>query len=63
MKESRDARLRRAEPRIAVTDIIEIISISITATGNLLNKLKETDLIEPVYGQGKGKYKFITSKE
>lgn len=44
-------------------DIMEIIAVSITAAGNLLNKLKEAELIEPVSGQGKGKYKFAMPKK
>jgi predicted HTH transcriptional regulator len=40
-------------------DIMEILSISITAAGNLINKLKEAGLIEAVRGQGKGKYRFV----
>lgn len=44
-------------------DIMEITSVSITAAGNLLNKLKEAELIEPVTGQGKGKYKFVMPKQ
>lgn len=44
-------------------DIMEIINISITAAGNLINKLKEAELIEPVRGQGKGKYKFVVPQE
>lgn len=43
-------------------DIMEITSVSITAAGNLLNKLKEANLIEPVTGHGKGKYKFTVPK-
>lgn len=44
-------------------DIMEIVNISITAAGNLINKLKEAELIESVTGQGKGKYKFVMTKE
>lgn len=40
-------------------DIMEILSISITAAGNLLNNLKNAGLIKAVSGYGKGKYKFI----
>ena len=36
---------------------------SVTAAGNLITKLKNADLIEPVSGFGKGKYKFIPPKE
>ena len=44
-------------------DIMDIVNISITAAGNLINKLKEAELIEPVIGQGKGKYKFAEPKK
>jgi predicted HTH transcriptional regulator len=44
-------------------DMMEILSLSITAAGNLIKKLKEAGLIEPVSGQGKGKYKFIEPNE
>lgn len=44
-------------------DIMEILSISITAAGNLLNNLKNAGLIEAVSGYGKGKYKFIEPRE
>ena len=36
---------------------------SVTAAGNLITKLKNADLIEPVSGFGKGKYKFVAPKE
>lgn len=39
-------------------DIMELTDISITAAGNLLNSLKNADLIVPVAGFGKGKYQF-----
>lgn len=44
-------------------DIIGIVNISITAAGNLINKLKEAGVIEAVIGQGKGKYKFTEQKK
>ena len=44
------------------SDIAAITNDSVTAAGNLLNKLKEAELIEPVRGQGKGKYKFVIPK-
>lgn len=44
-------------------DIIGIVNISITAAGNLINKLKEAGVIEAVIGQGKGKYKFTERKK
>ena len=33
-----------------------------SAAGNLITKLKNADLIEPVSGFGKGKYKFVSPK-
>ena len=44
-------------------DIIGLVNISITAAGNLINKLKEAGLIEPIIGRGKGKYKFTEPKK
>ena len=41
----------------------DITKDSVTAAGNLITKLKNADLIEPVSGFGKGKYKFIAPKE
>ncbi len=40
-------------------DVAEIIGVSQTAAGNLINKLKTAHIIEPVSGFGKGKYKFV----
>ncbi len=45
------------------SDIAAITKDSVTATGNLITKLKNVDLIEPVSGFGKGKYKFTAPKE
>lgn len=45
------------------SDIAAITKDSVTAAGNLIAKLKNADLIEPVSGFGKGKYKFIAPKE
>ena len=45
------------------SDIATITKDSVTAAGNLITKLKNADLIEPVSGFGKGKYKFIPPKE
>lgn len=45
------------------SDIAVITNNSVTAAGNLITKLKNADLIEPVSGFGKGKYKFIYPKE
>ena len=44
------------------SDIAAITKDSVTAAGNLITKLKSAGLIEPVAGQGKGKYKFIPPK-
>ena len=44
------------------SDIAAITKDSVTATGNLITKLKNADLIEPVSGFRKGKYKFIAPK-
>lgn len=44
------------------SDIATITKDSVTAAGNLITKLKNADLIEPVSGFGKGKYKFIAPK-
>lgn len=41
------------------SDIAVITHDSVTAAGNLINKLKKAGLIEAVIGHGKGKYKFI----
>ena len=45
------------------SDIAAITKDSVTAAGNLITKLKNADLIEPVSGFGKGKYKFTLPKE
>ena len=39
-------------------DIIEILGVSSTYAGKLINQMKQINIIEPVLGQGKGKYKF-----
>ena len=44
-------------------DIAAITKDSVTAAGNLIPKLNNADLIEPVSGLWKGKYKFIPPKE
>ncbi len=41
------------------SDIIQICNLAPSSAGKMLNKLKETGLIEAVIGQGRGKYKFI----
>lgn len=45
------------------SDIAAITNDSVTAAGNLINKLKSVDLIESVSGFGKGKYKFVAPKQ
>lgn len=45
------------------SDIATITKDSVTAAGNLIIKLKNADLIEPVSGFGKGKYKFMPPEE
>lgn len=45
------------------SDIAAITRDSVTAAGNLINKLKNAGLIEAVSGYGKGKYRFIEPQE
>ena len=45
------------------SEVATITKDSVTAAGNLIMKLKNADLIEPVSGFGKGKYKFMSPKE
>lgn len=45
------------------SDIAALTKDSVTAAGNLIIKLKNADLIEPVSGFGKGKYKFVPPEE
>lgn len=45
------------------SDIAAITKDSVTAAGNLIAKLRSADLIEPVRGFGKGKYKFKVLKK
>ena len=40
------------------SDIAGITGDSLTAAGNLITKLKQAELLEPVGGCGKGKYRF-----
>ena len=44
------------------TDVAAITHDSVTSAGNLINKLKDADMLETVRGFGKGKYKFRESK-
>lgn len=39
-------------------EIMQMFGIASSSAGKFLTKLKEFNLIEPVFGQGKGKYKF-----
>ena len=41
------------------SDMSSITGDSVTASGNLITKLKAASLIVPVKGYGKGKYRFI----
>ena len=43
----------------ARSDIMKLVGVTSSPAGTLIDKLKEADLIEPVRGQGKGKYKFV----
>ncbi len=40
-------------------DIMAVCGIKVSSAGDLLDKLKENNLIEPVTGHGKGKYHFV----
>lgn len=44
-------------------DIMELAGVTSSPAGSLIDKLKKAGLIEPVAGQGKGKYKFVMPKE
>ena len=39
-------------------DIVDMFNIQKRAASDLINKMKDLNLIEPVFGQGQGKYKF-----
>lgn len=43
---------------IGRSDIVKVTDDSLTAAGKLINKMKSAELIEPVKGYGKGKYRF-----
>ena len=45
------------------SDIATITNGSVTAAGNLINKLKNAGLIKAVSENGKGKYKFVEPQE
>ncbi|MCC8162055.1 MAG: hypothetical protein LIO86_02520 [Lachnospiraceae bacterium] len=44
-------------------EIMNIISVSSCSAGELIKKMREAGLIEPVDGRGKGKYQFIIKPE
>ncbi len=43
-------------------DVSNLTKDSVTASGNLINKLKDASLIEEVRGFDKGKYRFVKYK-
>lgn len=43
------------------SDVAAITHDSVTAAGNLINKLKDAGLLEAVSGYGKGKYNHVFS--
>lgn len=47
----------------ARADIMKLVGVTSSPAGALIDKLKEAELIEPVSGQGKGKYKFVMPKK
>lgn len=44
------------------TDIFKAIKLSPSPAGELIRKMRETNIIEAVQGHGKGKYQFVTPK-
>jgi DNA-binding MarR family transcriptional regulator len=42
---------------------MRLIGITSSPAGALIDKLKAAGLVEPVIGQGKGKYKFVMPLE
>ncbi len=40
-------------------DIVRVLGLSYSVAGDLIARMNEVDLIEPVTGKGKGKYKFL----
>lgn len=40
------------------SDVMELVGLKSSAVSNLISKLLEAGIIEPVTGHGKGKYKF-----
>ena len=47
----------------ARADIMNLAGVTSSPAGALIDKLKSAGLIEPVAGQGKGKYRFVLPKE
>ena len=47
----------------ARADIMKLAGVTSSPAGALIDKLKSAGLIEPVAGQGKGKYRFVLPKE
>lgn len=46
------------EPMFAKADVMEILELKSSAAYDLIKKMSVENIIEPVYGHGKGKYKF-----
>ena len=44
-------------------DVIELCGLAPSSAGKMMNKIKEFNLITPVFEQGRGKYIFIESKK
>lgn len=47
----------------ARADIMKLAGVTSSPAGALIDKLKSAGLIEPVAGQGKGKYRFVLPRE
>lgn len=45
------------------TDVSQILGITVSPSGEIIRKLKTEELIAPVSGYGKGKWKFVAPKE
>lgn len=50
------------EKAFSRSNVMQICNLAPSSAGKMLNRLKETGLIEAVNGYGKGKYKFIKAK-
>ena len=58
-------KLREAFTNQAVfgrSDVMRVIAIKSSRASELLTELIEKNIIEPVYGHGKGKYRFKVNK-